>query len=43
MAENLVVPITFDFDISAGLADALEQLAADAITAANAVRERGAA
>lgn len=42
MAENPTVPVTFDFDISAGLADALEQLAADAITAANAIRERAA-
>lgn len=43
MAESLSVPVTFDIDISKSLADALEQLAADAITAANSVRAGGAA
>lgn len=36
------VPVTFDIDLSVSLADALEQLAADAITAANSVRSGGA-
>lgn len=43
MAEIKPIPVTFDIDISQSLPDALEQLAADAITAANAVRSGGAA